>query len=112
MTTSLDNAYSQTYRGEALGRQPITIKGWPRSRPEAAVFWGGSGQRVLDVGCGNGAVLYNLRSRYAELYGVELSTARVDTARRSLDGLSAHIEAGNIETGLAFEDAFFDAIVC
>jgi SAM-dependent methyltransferase len=109
---SLESAYSDTYRDEALGRQVISIASWPRTRSEAAVFWGGSGQRVLDVGCGNGLILYNLRTRYSELYGIELSTARIETARRTLEGLPARIGAGNIEAGLDFESSFFDRIIC
>ena len=109
---SVEKAYSETYRGEQMGRQEIVVHGWPRTRPEACIFWAGSGQRVLDVGCGNGTTLYNLRGRYSELYGTELAFARVETARRTLEGLPTQIIQNSIEDGTEFEDGMFDTVIC
>jgi 2-polyprenyl-3-methyl-5-hydroxy-6-metoxy-1,4-benzoquinol methylase len=112
MISSIEQAYSETYQGEQWGRQEIRVRGWPRTRSEACIFWAGHGQRLLDVGCGNGMILYNLRERYSELYGTELASARVETARRTLDGLPSQIFQNNIEDGTEFKNGFFDTVIC
>lgn len=62
----------------------LSISGWPRSREEAIVAVPGTGQTVLDVGCGDGSLLYQFRHRYALLVGLEISPARLSQARRNL----------------------------
>ena len=111
MTADLASAYDDAYRAKKPNRRKIRVDGWPRTRAEASVFFAPGGERVLDVGCGSGVVLYNLREKYRELHGVELSGERIKTARQTLEGLPARIESGNIETGLDYPDAHFDTIV-
>lgn len=109
---NLEKSYSAVYRGEKPERRVLQIRGWPRDRYEASVFWAPRGKRVLDVGCGNGVVLFNLKDRFGELYGLELSKARARGARKVLDGLNAQVIEGNIEEGTVFGDGFFDCVVC
>jgi len=67
---------------------------------------------VLDVGCGNGTVLFNLKDKFKELYGLELSKLRVENARKTLEGLNAKVLEGNIEKDIPFEDGFFECVIC
>ncbi len=105
-------SYSQTYEGEELGKRDIEVSGWPRNRVEACLFWAGGGERVLDIGCGNGLLLYNLRHSFRELHGTELADGRAETARRSLEGLPASVVVGDVGDGLEYEDCRFDLIIC
>ena len=66
---------------------------------------------MLDVGCGDGRVLYNLRGRFQELHGTELSDQRVAAAKNTLRGLPHSIHTGNVENGLNYESGYFDCIV-
>lgn len=70
-----------------------------------------TGRRVLDVGCGDGAVLRDLL-RYGaderDLHGLDLLPGRVERARALLPG--AQIEVGDAQT-LAFEDESFDVVL-
>jgi SAM-dependent methyltransferase len=108
----IDHSYSETYRGEQLGNRDIPRRGWPHTRAEACIYWAGKGERVLDIGCGNGEVLYNLRGSFRELHGTELAAGRAETARRSLEGLNASIVAGDVVDGLDFDRSYFDLIIC
>jgi len=104
--------YNKLYATDALGNRAIRKDRWPRDRFEMAVHAAGSGERVLDVGCGNGLVLFNLSKEFRELHGIELSTNRVEVARESLAGLPATISMQDIERGLDYAAGFFDTVIC
>lgn len=63
------------------------------------------GQRVLDLGCGDGALTERLAARDCEVVGVDSSAAQVGAARAR--GLDARVVDGE---SLAFE-AEFDAVI-
>lgn len=111
MDSSLKKSYDEIYSSDALGNVKLEIKHWPINRYEGLIYFAERGYRVLDVGCGNGIVLFNLKDRYKELYGIELSNVRFNTCKKSLEGLNAILVNGDVEQGLPFEDDFFDTIV-
>jgi SAM-dependent methyltransferase len=61
----------------------IVVKERVQNRNEGAVFWARGGQRVLEVGCGSGDVLYTLEDKYRYLIGVELSRPRFEHLTRA-----------------------------
>ncbi len=84
-----------------------------RERAVLDLLWGAGflplgDRRVLDVGCGDGAVLLDML-RYGAtpdaLHGIDLLPDRVESARAKLPG--AHIEAGDARA-LPYEDDAFD----
>lgn len=72
----------------------------------------GRGLRVLDLGCGNGALLSTLGKRVADGVGVDVSQAMIERAL-ARHRAHAHLRFERI-TGpdLPFDDASFDAVVC
>ena len=65
------------------------------------------GWRVLDIGCGLGATVRRLRSRYgAQAYGVELSTNQLKLADSPAGLVRSKGDC------LPFADSLFDAVVC
>ncbi len=72
-----------------------------------------TGLKVLDVGCGKGELLREIRTRYAnvELHGVDFSTARLREASHLIGPQVALLEA-DIQEALPFPEAFFDQIMC
>ncbi len=75
------------------------------------VLAGASAPRILEIGCGNGLLLAELRGRYpgARLQGVDYVPEMVALARsRQLPGVE--IGRGDV-TGLGFADGSFDVVV-
>jgi methionine biosynthesis protein MetW len=68
----------------------------------------GSGQRVLDVGFGNGLVLQKLQGRYRERVGVDLALSKHALALRA-EGI--RVLKGDVSRGLPFKAGHFDAVV-
>jgi len=70
-----------------------------------------TGRRVLDIGCGNGAVLHDMQ-RYgamaSDLYGVDLLPDRVESARELLPG--ARFDVADAQS-LPHEDSSFDLVL-
>lgn len=70
-----------------------------------------TGLKVLDAGCGDGAVLRDLQ-RYGavagDLHGIDLLPDRVERARELTPG--AHIDAGDVQQ-LPYDDASFDLVL-
>jgi ubiquinone/menaquinone biosynthesis C-methylase UbiE len=64
--------------------QDIHLNGWPKNRVEAILSSVSVGESVLDVGCGNGYLLYQLRNRFKTLVGLEFSAHRLEQAKINL----------------------------
>ncbi|MFA5047589.1 MAG: class I SAM-dependent methyltransferase [Patescibacteria group bacterium] len=66
------------------------------------------GRKLLDVGCGNGLFLYNLK-RFGsfDVYGVDLSDFAISQAREKLS--LSNVNSGSLEDQ-RFPDDFFDVI--
>ncbi|HLX30879.1 MAG TPA: methionine biosynthesis protein MetW [Casimicrobiaceae bacterium] len=73
------------------------------------VDWVADGARVLDLGCGDGALLAFLESkRRAEGYGIEIDDAGVLACIRG----GINVIQSDLERGLAgFDDAAFDVVI-
>ena len=69
--------------------------------------------RILDVGTGPGYLLTELHqlNPSLNLFGLDISPAMVDLARRNLPGHDAIIKLGTIQDA-PFDDNFFDLITC
>ena len=82
------------------GTPRVTVQGPARNglRPDLATIadWIAPGARVLDLGCGDGALLDHLqRAKGCSGYGVEIDDAQVlACARRGVDVIQRDIEAG------------------
>lgn len=68
-------------------------------------------QRILDVACGTGRLLYQLKLAHPEhdYTGVDLSPFYLERAKELLDGKYVTLTSGNSE-GLPFADASFDVV--
>jgi SAM-dependent methyltransferase len=79
-----------------------SIHGYDRAR----------GKRVLDVGCGNGYMLWRYAQHGAEVHGIDLTETALDLSRRrfALAGMKGEFRATDGEV-IPYGDAFFD-IAC
>lgn len=109
----LSNKYDQFYASN-LTRQPlqaVTVKSWPRDRFEAIVAAGGRGERILDIGCGNGFLIYQFRDAFAQLVGLEYSAHRLQQAKINLQGLNFLGLQGSAENMAEIATASIDQII-
>lgn len=81
-----DSFYHSALHRESLA--DITLRGWPRDRVQAILHDACFGETVLDIGCGNGHLLYQLRHRFRRLIGLEYSSHRLEQAKINLSGLA------------------------
>jgi SAM-dependent methyltransferase len=69
-----------------------------------------SGERILDLGCGDGALTKHLADRGCDVVGVDSSAAQIDAARAL--GLDAHvIDAGALPYDNEFDAVFSNAVL-
>lgn len=80
--------------------------------PQLAEFDKHSGHKVLEVGCGQGTDLLQYAKGGAEVYGVDLTEAAIQKARRMFEvyGLSADLRTMNAEDMREFPDQMFDVV--
>ena len=110
---SLSKRYDDFYR-TALTPQAfadVSVNGWPANRIEAILAHAGEGESVLDVGCGNGHLLYQLRKRFARLVGIEYSGHRLEQAALNLAGLRFEGHVGSAEDMHGIPEASVSCVV-
>jgi ubiquinone/menaquinone biosynthesis C-methylase UbiE len=83
---SLSEKYDKFYYSSLTKEQlpEILVKGWPKDRFQAIVAMDGQGENILDIGCGNGYLLYQFRNCYKKLIGLEYSPQRLAQAKVNL----------------------------
>ncbi len=69
------------------------------------------GGRVLDIGCGTGALLYCFAELGYKVKGVDASTAMVRQAAKSTAGFPVELQVGDAAQGLPFESESFDLVI-
>jgi 2-polyprenyl-3-methyl-5-hydroxy-6-metoxy-1,4-benzoquinol methylase len=76
-------------------------------RADKAVETLGGGRRLLDVGCGDGALACRLADRFEEVHGVDIAPRAIELAVRA--GVNAKVVDLNREA-LPYPDGYFDAL--
>lgn len=110
---SLSNKYDQFYKsdGQARAINDYLIRKWPRNRVEAIVAVDGTGESIMDIGCGDGSLLYQYRNRYSHLIGLEYSAERLRQAEANLAGLKFTALQGSAEEIDQLPDNSVDRII-
>jgi SAM-dependent methyltransferase len=68
--------------------------------------------RILDLGCGVGAVSRRLSEKGFSVVGVEINSAAVEEARRTASGATFHVRDVTSPRGLELDEVPFDRVVC
>lgn len=110
---ALNSKYDNFYKtdGKARAIPDFAVRKWPLNRVEAIVAVEGSGDSILDIGCGDGALLWQFRNRYRRLIGLEYSAERLRQAEANLIGLDFAPVLGSAENLSAIPDNSIDRIV-
>lgn len=93
------NKYDKFYRtdGRPVALPTVMPVRWPRDRLQAVVSMPIGGETLLDVGCGDGTLLYQFRDRFTQLIGLEYSQTRLQQAVANLAGLRFRGVLGSAE---------------
>lgn len=106
------------YHWEQNSLHPLKMNAFVKARYQKCVslLAGGlgtlGGKRILDMGCGDGALTYELSLRGADCYGVDLSEEAICFAQhkhRSFGSKASFFVESCLKTH--FDDDFFDGVV-
>lgn len=101
----LKEDYNQIADGFSATRQ----KPWPEM--EEFQRFVAPGQKVLDLGCGNGRLYQVLAEKSIEYYGLDLSENLIDVAKETFGQQeNLHWSVGDMTQPLNFENKFFDTV--
>lgn len=74
------------------------------------------GERLLDIGCGDGCFTLIAKNKIKEVFGVDISSIAIKKARNKIDNRDDkdhfHFSVCDVDEGLPFSDSFFDAVTC
>lgn len=110
---TLSQRYDDFYRtptgkGEMVERK---LRGWPRDRVDAILMDAPPGGVLLDIGCGNGQLLYSLAGRFSLLLGLEYSSHRLADASTNLEGMPFRGIRGSAEDMMDIGTGEVDCVV-
>jgi len=110
---SLSEKYDEFYDSDLKKEtfRHITVGAWPRDRVEAVIAMGGGGDRILDIGCGSGMLLYQFRNAFKQLVGLEYSEHRLKQASVNLAEQDFVAVQGSAEDMLEIEPDSIDRII-
>jgi ubiquinone/menaquinone biosynthesis C-methylase UbiE len=84
------------------------------SRENLAISFLEKGERLLDIGCGEGRLLAKAKDNYKELYGIDIVEARIEQAKKFFQENDlkdrVYLSIKDVNEGLPFEDEFFDTV--
>ncbi len=107
MTGAEERLYNEIWK-EKVVREAADLARDGELRGSAAERLIGSGERLLDIGCGEGSMARRLKDRFHELHGIDISPEAVKLAVQN--GLIAKVANLNNEP-VPYTDAFFDVVV-
>jgi 2-polyprenyl-3-methyl-5-hydroxy-6-metoxy-1,4-benzoquinol methylase len=97
---------------DALGRLRRKLEA---ERQETVYKLLDGGERLLDVGCGYGYLMFMATQKYREVHGLDMSESRIKWDREAaanLEGASIDFKMSDANRGIPYEDGYFDAVTC
>lgn len=101
-----EELYEKIWKRKEPDAAPEVERG---SRADVALNLLEKGERLLDIGCGDGIIGYFAKNNYRQIYGVDISDIALKIAEER-GVITRKINANN--DALPFEDNYFDAVTC
>lgn len=112
-TNIIQKEYDRMYSNEVNKKPSIKITKYPKNRYEFAMLHAGSGYKVVDVGMGDGQVLYSLKNNFTEFLGLELSNNRIHNAESLCESMNTSFFNKSIEDeGIVQYINNVDTVIC
>lgn len=113
MAEGLSERYDRFYKDTGAVRifPEVCVSGWPRDRYQAMVATAGTGDTLLDIGCGDGFLISQFRTRYRKLVGLEYSSSRLAQAVRNLSQCDFRPVQGSAEDMSTIPSTSVDCII-
>lgn len=99
--------WSARYRSRDLGGQTLRHR-----RTRALEQLEGRSGRLLDIGCGSGAMATGVAARGLQFYGIDASPRMIDSGRPVFEAAGGLTACVALAEALPFPDASFDVAVC
>jgi SAM-dependent methyltransferase len=89
------------------------LRRFERTREEAAAALLPGGRALLDVGCGDGALVRLVANRYSAITATDVSPAALTQARAAIDGRAANVVFAELDANrpLPYADGAFDSVI-
>jgi methionine biosynthesis protein MetW len=101
-----EGLYQKIWENKASNEESRIDKG---SRVDVALKLLDKGDRLLDIGCGDGILGYFAKNKYKDVYGLDISETALKIAKKKgLITKKTNFNAGKIPFG----NDYFDAITC
>jgi ubiquinone/menaquinone biosynthesis C-methylase UbiE len=82
------------------------FKRFDLSREDLTVSMLDKGDKFLDLGCGTGSLIFKLKDKFSELYGIDISPSRIkeaeERARSTSDSQRFHFIVSNLNEKNSF----------
>jgi len=118
MKTYKQNFYNQVYIKEKSepdgGWLFHKLRGFEKHREEVTIgLLPPKGDKLFDVACGEGRLLFKIARNFKELWGIDISQERIKRAeqekkQRNLKNVNFKIV--DVDQGLPFKDGYFDVV--
>ena len=70
------------------------------------------GENVIEIGCGDGDLLFRLNTKYKEVWGIDIAESRINRTKKKLrerDNINVRVE--DINQHLDFKDGYFSTAI-
>jgi SAM-dependent methyltransferase len=84
-------------------------------RVDLAISLLNKGEKLLDVGCGDGYLAFKAKSKFQFIFGIDITPSQISEAKhQALKGSDSGLifQECNLNEGIDFPDNFFDAVTC
>lgn len=70
------------------------------------------GDTLLDIGCGDGELLMQLRNKYKEVWGIDIAESRINRIQKKIGNYPGiHVQVADANESLSFPDGSFNTII-
>lgn len=106
MMTAEEKLYHDIWKAKVGREKDLALDGSLRTSSAVKITEGG--KRLLDIGCGEGSFIVQVRQKFAEVYGIDISDDVIELSIKN-NIIAKKVNLNN--EPIPFPDNYFDAVV-